>query len=275
MSVRAASSPVVIGVSLKMYFSHARTVEWCRAIAQLAREHWAVQSGNAQLFVIPTYPSIPAALAIVGDHVAVGGQDLSTEDAGALTGEVSGAELAEIGCRVVEVGHAERRVLFGETTEVVRAKTAAALRNGLAPVLCIGEERRGDAREAARECIRQLNDALSAADDAGLRGRVIVAYEPQWAIGAPEPAPPEYIRDVGAELGDHVHSLDNHPRSALIYGGSAGPGLLTEIAPSVDGLFLGRFAHDPAAVEAVLDEVQKICSELRAGQRMTRTRPTF
>jgi triosephosphate isomerase len=261
MTARPTHSPVLIGVSLKMYFSHARTVEWCHAIAQLAREHHSLQSGHAQLFVIPTYPSIPAALAIVGDRVLVGAQDLSTEDSGAFTGEVSGAELAELGCRLVEVGHAERRRLFGETADVVRAKTAAALRNGLAPVLCIGEEQRESAHNAAQMCIRQLDDALRAADDAGHPGRVIVAYEPHWAIGATEPAPPDYIRAVCEALGDHVHSLAAHAASSLIYGGSAGPGLLTEIGHSVDGLFLGRFAHNPAAVEAILDEVRKISSD--------------
>jgi triosephosphate isomerase len=260
MTERPTHSPVLIGVSLKMYFSHARTVEWCRAIAQLARKHPSVQNGHAQLFVIPSYPSIPAALAIAGDHVLVGAQDLSTEDSGALTGEVSGAELAELGCRVVEVGHAERRRLFGETDDVVRAKTAAALRNGLAPVLCIGEETRQTPHNAAQICIGQLDDALRAADEAGHPGRVIVAYEPHWAIGAAEPAPPEYIREVCAELSDHVHCLAARSGSAVIYGGSAGPGLLTEIGHSVDGLFLGRFAHDPAAVEAILDEVRKISS---------------
>ena len=273
MSERAHHSPVLIGVSLKMYFSHARTVEWCRAIAQLAREHRAVQDGSAELFVIPTYPSIPAALAIVGDHVAVGAQDISTEDSGAFTGEVSGAELAELGCRVVEVGHAERRRLFGETDEVVRAKTAAALRNGLAPVLCVGEANRGDPRDASRECIRQITDALLTADAAGHRGRVIVAYEPHWAIGAPEPAPAQYIREVCAALSEHVHGLVDHARSAVIYGGSAGPGLLTEVRDSVDGLFLGRFAHDPAAVERILDEVRKISSETVAVRRATGARP--
>jgi triosephosphate isomerase len=273
MTERPAHSPVLIGISLKMYFSHARTVEWCRAIAQLAREHPALRGGHAELFVIPTYPSIPAALSIVGDRVLVGAQDLSTEDSGALTGEVSGAELAELGCRVVEVGHAERRRLFGETAEVVRAKTAAALRNGLVPVLCIGESDRVHPHDAAQVCIQQLDDALRAADDAGHAGRVIVAYEPHWAIGAAEPAPPDYIREVCTELGDHVHSLAAHTASRVIYGGSAGPGLLTEIGHSVDGVFLGRFAHDPAAVEAILDEVRKISSDTVSGRGLAGARP--
>ncbi|WP_422933541.1 triose-phosphate isomerase family protein [Sinomonas sp. P47F7] len=245
-------------MSLKMYFSHARTVEWCRAVASIARHHPAVQSGAAELFVIPTYLSVPAALELLGDAVLVGAQDLATEDAGAFTGEVSGAEIAELGCRVVEVGHAERRSVFGETDRVVRAKTAAALRNGLTPVLCVGEEVAGDPAAAARECIRQLDDSLVSARDAGQAAaypRLIVAYEPRWAIGAAEPADPEHVRAVCAALREHVLGLTDFPGSAVIYGGSARPGLLPAVGDDVDGLFLGRFAHDPSALAAILDEV--------------------
>ena len=83
----------------------------------------------------------------------------------------------------------------------------------------------------------------------------MVAYEPQWAIGAAEPASDAHIRAVGRELRAHVRSHSAHPGSAVVYGGSAGPGLLTRIGDDVDGLFLGRFAHDPRAVAAILDEV--------------------
>ncbi|WP_172407023.1 triose-phosphate isomerase, partial [Clavibacter michiganensis] len=89
----------------------------------------------------------------------------------------------------------------------------------------------------------------------GHGGRIVVAYEPQWAIGAAEPASDAHIRAVCRELRAHVRALDAHPGSAVIYGGSAGPGLLTRIGDDVDGLFLGRFAHDPRAVASILDEV--------------------
>jgi triosephosphate isomerase len=237
-----------------MYFSHARTVEWCRSIAKIAGTHPAISSGTVELFVIPTYLSVPAALETLGSVALVGAQDLSTEDSGAYTGEVSGAEIAELGCRVVEVGHAERRRLFGETPEIVAAKTAAALRNGLDPVLCIGETERTTTEAAIADCITQIDSALEPSRRSGFHGRVIVAYEPHWAIGAPEPASPDYIRTVCSALRDHVRSLHDFPASAVIYGGSAGPGLLSQIADGVDGIFLGRFAHDPDALSVILDE---------------------
>jgi triosephosphate isomerase len=237
-----------------MYFSHARTVEWCEEVARIARDHRAISSGQVELFVIPTYLSIPAALDVFGPVALVGAQDLSTEDAGAYTGEVSGAEIGELGCRVVEVGHAERRRLFGETDEIVALKTDAALRNGLDPVLCIGEAVQSTTDAAIRDCIAQIDSALARSRQAGHGGRVIVAYEPHWAIGAPAPASSDYIRTVCSALREHVRALPDFPASVVIYGGSAGPGLLSVIADSVDGIFLGRFAHDAGALAGILDE---------------------
>ncbi|MDQ0615353.1 triosephosphate isomerase [Microbacterium sp. W4I4] len=241
-----------IGSSLKMYFSHARTVQWMGAVAEQVKNHPALDAG-IRPFMIPQYPSIAACVAIgTGAGIAVGAQDLAAEDAGPYTGEVSGAVLAEVGCRYVEVGHAERRQLFGETDDVVAAKVFAAQRNGLVPLLCIGEQLPGDTVAAIAECRRQIDAGLTDARRAELTGPVIIAYEPLWAIGAPQPASTEHIRAVCGSLQEFASKM---PESAsLIYGGSAQPGMLTAVADVVDGLFLGRFAHDPRAFVQILDE---------------------
>jgi triosephosphate isomerase (TIM) len=243
-----------IGVSLKMYFSHARTIEWCTAVADLARGSAPVASGDVELFVAPTFPSlVPAAAALAGSRVHLGAQDLATDDAGAFTGEVSGAELAEIGVGFVEVGHAERRRLYGETDEVVAQKTDAALRHGIAPILCIGEPELGDPDAAAAFAIAQFDSATRIAREASHLGRIVVAYEPVWAIGAAEPAGPEFIRAVCAPLKAHV-AASGFAGSSVIYGGSAKPGMLAALGDDVDGLFMGRFAHDPAALAQLIAE---------------------
>lgn len=253
-TVDAVPGRMLIGASLKMYFSHARTVEWTAAVADLVARHPARE--RAEMFVIPQYPSIPGALAVAGDLLAVGAQDVSEHEAGAFTGEVSAAVLAELGCRFVEVGHAERRRLFGDTDEVVAAKTATAMRHGLIPILCVGEADRSDPAAAAVVCAAQVDSALAVADVGGATGGIVIAYEPLWAIGAPAPAPATHIRGVCDRL--RAHAELRGLRARVIYGGSAGPGTLADIADSVDGLFLGRFAHDPDAVRMVLDEVSAV-----------------
>ncbi|MBC7724954.1 MAG: triosephosphate isomerase [Burkholderiaceae bacterium] len=258
------TTAVTIGVSLKMYFGHRESLDWCARVAHLARRHPAVASGAVELFVIPGYLSLaPAATVLSGSRVLLGAQDLATDDRGAFTGEVSGTELAEIGVSLVEVGHAERRRLFGETDEVVAAKTSAALRNSLAPVLCIGETDRVGPADAAAECARQLDSAI----DGAPHGRLVVAYEPVWAIGAAEPASADHIRAVCVLLREKLDTLSGRDGSVVIYGGSAGPGLLTELCGDADGLFLGRFAHDPDALGRVLDEAAELAVARETGAR--------
>ena len=240
-----------------MYFSHERTVQWCRDVAEVARHHAAIVERKADLLVLPTFTSIPAVLDGLAGCAEVGAQDVSQHDAGAFTGEVSAAELAELGVVAAEVGHAERRRLFGESDAVVRAKATAALRNGLTPLLCVGEGHKSTVRIAVEECSRQVDDALSDASRTSRGSSLIVAYEPLWAIGAAAPAPTRYIREVCDLLRDHLRNR-GHDQSRVIYGGAAGPGLLTEIGDAADGLFLGRFAHDVPALRTVLDEVLSV-----------------
>ncbi|SBS72326.1 triose-phosphate isomerase family protein [uncultured Microbacterium sp.] len=242
---------VTVGVSLKAYFGRRAARIWFCRVAEIVREHPGVRAGDVEVIVIPSYLQIEDALGTFsGTAVRLGVQDVSAHEPGAYTGEITAAELAESGIRFAEVGHAERRRQFGETDEVVTAKTAAALRHGVTPVLCIGEAERQDAGAAAETTLAQLRTHLVGAP----AGRVVVAYEPVWAIGAPEPAPVAHIAVVTRALRAALEGDPVRSGSTVIYGGSAGPGLLTRLADDVDGLFLGRFAHDPDALASVLDE---------------------
>lgn len=244
--------PITLGISLKMYFDHDGTVAWCRDVAEIARRHEATRLGRATVFVMPSFVSISEAREIVEGAVEVGSQDIAADDVGAFTGEVSGPQLMQVGCRFAEIGHAERRELFGETDELIARKLAAAVRNRITPVLCVGEKERISAAEAAADCAEQIAAASAYLDDVSTR--LIVAYEPQWAIGQAEPAPTDYVCEVVTRLRESLNA-SGRDSTSILYGGSAGPGLITEIDSSVDGLFLGRFAHDPAALEQILDEV--------------------
>jgi triosephosphate isomerase len=154
--------------------------------------------------------------------------------------------LAELGVSLVEIGHAERRRLFAEDDAVVARKVRAAVGHSLTPLLCIGEPDKLDAGAAADFCVGQVLAATEG--DSALPSRLVLAYEPVWAIGAQEPAPPQHVNAVLTRIRGALG-----PGCPIIYGGSAGPGLLPQL-PAADGLFLGRFAHDAANLARVLDE---------------------
>ncbi|WP_203582476.1 triose-phosphate isomerase [Microbacterium hibisci] len=251
-------SQVTVGVSLKTYFGHEQARAWFADVALAAAAHPAVAAGKVRLFVIPTYLQIPAALAAFArTPVLIGAQDVSPFPPGPYTGEVTAAELAEIGVRVAEIGHAERRRLFAETDTITAAKAATALSHGITPVLCIGEtDHHPAAAAAAHTNLAQLTANLQDVP----AGPVIVAYEPVWAIGAAEPAPDTHITTVTRALRAALATDPARTGSVVIYGGSAGPGLLTRLGDTVDGLFLGRFAHHPDALTAVLDEASALAT---------------
>ena len=239
----------LVGVSLKAYFGLERTRRWVAAVVGLARDGHLPD--GVDVFVIPDFVSLTGARELLdGTGVQLGAQDVFWADGGAFTGEVCAPVLAEAGCRYVEVGHAERRRLFGEDDAVTARKAGAAARAGLVPLVCVGETENHGAEAAAKECLTQLAPVL---DEVGPDAELVIAYEPVWAIGAAEPAGSAYIAEVAAVLRAGLPERAGTTR--LIYGGSAGPGLFTEVSQAVDGLFLGRFAHDTENLRAVLAEV--------------------
>lgn len=249
------SVKLTLGVSLKMYFGWQQTRTWCRDVARLVREHPLTrQPGPVALFTFPSAPALESAVgAFAGSTMGVGAQNVCAQPPGAWTGETSAAMLAEMGCGYVEIGHAERRRYFGETDELIVSKVRLALQHHLTPVVCLGEPERVSAAVATRIAICQARALLDNLHDTP--GDIIFAWEPQWAIGAPQPAPHDYVRQVCAGLREYLGTCPsgNH---RVIYGGSAGPGLLSQLWPDVDGLFLGRFAHDPGALREILDEAR-------------------
>ena len=257
----------VLGVSLKLYLDVASSVSWAERVAAIARRHPAVEQGTVRMFVLPSLPALTGVRRALADSgIAVGAQDLFWEDRGAYTGAVSGADLRAVGASLVEVGHMERRRHFGEDATTTRRKLSAAFRNDLVPVLCIGERADVGAEAALAECLAQLDSALAdsrrAGNVSGVPGvpgdpgaALIVAYEPEWAIGGADSADPEHIDVLSHGIHEHLRRHRWLTSVDVIYGGSAQPGLLPRLGPEVDGLFLGRFAHDPEAVEHLLDEL--------------------
>jgi len=202
---------------------------------------------SCDLAVFPSHPLIPGVYALLsGSPIAVGGQDLHPEAAGAYTGDVAGEQLAACGCSWVLCGHSERRHGHQESDELVGRKVAAALRAGLAPMICVGEtleERRGEQTEEVVE--RQARTALAAIfERAGEETHFALAYEPVWAIGSGETATPEMAQEVHALLRDMLSRLLGGQQAAatrIVYGGSVKPSNAAALAAQedIDGFLVG------------------------------------
>ncbi|KAM5347822.1 hypothetical protein ACJ41O_007646 [Fusarium nematophilum] len=248
------SSRRIVGVSTKMYFSAARTTEYITQLLQHLSTASPSLLADTDVFIIPDHVTLVSVINQLKNHsIWTGAQDTFHEDAGAYTGEVSPAVLAEVGCRLVEVGHAERRRLFGETDDITAKKAAAAARNGMIPLVCIGEKTRGDTWTAAvDQCQSQVEAVLEAVPD---DAEVVFAYEPVWAIGAAEPAAADYVVGVTSAIRKLERVQKRSGNTRILYGGSAGPGLFEKLKDGVDGLFLGRFAHDPRQFVKTIQEV--------------------
>lgn len=195
----------------------------------------------------PTTLLYLASASLVGTGIATGAQDCHAEALGAFTGDISAPMIADAGASHVIVGHSERRTLHGETSDKVRAKAAAALRAFLVPVVCIGETLQE--REAGRTIAvvkKQLRGSLPAADSSSMvdGARIIIAYEPVWAIGTgktPTTADvTEVHAEIRAELGRRLGKAEAQ-KVRILYGGSVKPSNAGELMalPNVDGALVG------------------------------------
>ena len=240
----------LVGVSTKMYFGVQQTKQYVADVQQQLSSNRSFLD-KVDVFVIPDFVSLGAVCQSThGTGLLVGAQDCYSEDKGAYTGEVSPAQLREVGCNIVELGHAERRRIFGETDADTAKKAKAAARNGMTPLVCIGEKTKGEVSVAVEECRPQVESVLQAVPDGA---EVILAYEPVWAIGKSEPAGPEHVVGVAKELRKMAAGRSGLTR--ILYGGSAGPGLFAKLVEGLDGLFLGRFAHQTSQFIKTIREI--------------------
>jgi L-erythrulose 1-phosphate isomerase len=229
----------LIGTSWKMNLTPSRAAAYCGALRPLVKD-----LDDRTLFVLPPFTAIHAAAQVLaGSNVLWGAQDVHPGDEGAHTGDVSASMLADLGCSFVEVGHHERRRDYHEDDELVAAKVGAIQRWGMTAILCVGEASRLTP-EAARAHIMGQLKFIDGFDPA----RLIVAYEPAWAIGVGgERASAEWVADIHAAIHARVAEVAGGVDVPVIYGGSvdvAGAGGLLA-TPGVDGLFVGRYALTP------------------------------
>ena len=245
--------PVIAG-NWKMYKTCPETRAFFEAFLPLV-----AATTHCDIVVAPPFTALAAAAESArGSAVGIAAQNLHWEREGAFTGEISARMLVDAGCSGVIIGHSERRQYFGETDEAVHRKTKAALEAGLMPIVCVGEtlsEREGNLADAVLK--RQVKDGLCALTPAEF-SRILIAYEPVWAIGTGRTATPE----IAADAHRHIRNLvaaEFTPEQAsalrILYGGSVKPdnikGLMAQ--DGIDGALVGGASLDPKSFAAIVN----------------------
>ncbi|MET0863506.1 MAG: triose-phosphate isomerase family protein [Nakamurella sp.] len=248
----------LIGCSSKSYLSVEQARRWGPAVLAGVE---STQDGATGLFICPSFPLIPILL----DNFATGGglvgaQDVSIYPTGPYTGEVNAQVLADLGSRFVMAGHPERRRLFGESAQTVQQKVKVTADAGMAPIIVVGEAIEGESAKSAVSA--QLETWLP---DFPFEADLIVAYEPAWAIGQPQPAPPGHVAESIAIVRELLEPVARHPR--VLYGGSAQQGTFSSIAEAAarggstpDGLFMARAGLDPDDFLSTVREIREVVS---------------
>lgn len=196
--------------------------------------------------VAPTYLALNAAAPFARPHSELWllAQDVAAQESGAFTGEVGVAMLRDAGVEAAIVGHSERRAYYGDTNGLVADKVANALEHGLTVVLCVGESLSArDAGEHESTVISQLSESLARVDSKAIDERLVIAYEPVWAIGTGRTATPEQARDMHRAIRAHLAETygDTGRDRSILYGGSVKPGNAAELiaAGDIDGFLVG------------------------------------
>lgn len=216
-----------------------------------AMRAWSGGSRGGLLICPPATLLAAAVQAFDGLPIAVGGQDCHAKASGAHTGDIAAPMIAAAGGTFVIVGHSERRADHGETDAQVKAKAEAALAAGLTPIICIGESL---AQRQAGETLAVVETSLRGSLPSGDLARVVVAYEPVWAIGTGLTANADQIAEVHAHLRKVLLSIDGTGAAVkLLYGGSVKPGNAAEIlaTPDVNGVLVGGASLVAADFQAI------------------------
>ena len=233
----------------KMNLNHLEAIALVQKLAFSLNEK---QLTDVETVVLPPFTDLRSVQTLVdGDKLLIGygAQDLSPHKSGAYTGEIAGSMLAKLGCQYVVVGHSERRAYHHEDDALVNAKVVTALANDLSPILCVGEGL--DIREQQRQvayCSDQLDAALKGLTPEQVE-KVVVAYEPVWAIGTGKTATPEDAQEVCGALRQRLvdtFGQETADRVRILYGGSVKAANIAGIMakPDVDGALIGGASLD-------------------------------
>lgn len=255
MTDTTTRTPFIAG-NWKLNLDHLQSIAFVQKLA------WTLDDAKhdysaTEVAVFPPFTDLRSVQTLVNAdkyELKFGAQDVSAHDSGAYTGEISGQFLKALDCSYVIIGHSERRMMHGETDEIVAAKTAAAIKHGVVPVICVGEtaedlEQHGPSAVPVAQLVGALAEVVVGAD-------IIVAYEPVWAIGSGQAATPEQAEQVAAALrATLVEKIGAEAAAAtrILYGGSVKAaniaGFMRE--PNVDGALVGGASLDLAEFSSI------------------------
>ena len=214
------------------------------SVIELVEGIKAGNSGNAKLAVCP--PAIylmKVGGMLEGTDIALGAQNVCDQEAGAFTGEISGAMLNECGAQYAIVGHSERRALYRESDELVAGRFAMAVASGLIPILCVGETLQERDEEITEKVVARQLGAVIERQGISVIGRCVIAYEPVWAIGTGKVATPDQAQAVHRYIREKLAALDTDvaEKVQILYGGSMNPANAGELLsqPDIDGGLIG------------------------------------
>ena len=240
----------IIAANWKMHKTHLEAIQTVQKLSYLLDRK---DPERVEVVVCPPFTALRSVQTLIDSDrlpYGLGAQDVHPEDEGAFTGEVSGPMLAALDVDYVIVGHSERRQLFGEDDDTVNKKVKAVFRNGMVPIVCVGEtleEREAGGTESkVAEQVRRAFDGV----DAEAAARAVVAYEPIWAIGTGRTAEPtdagQVVEVIRATLADRL-SAEVGAAVRVQYGGSVKPGNIREFMahPEIDGALVGGASLDP------------------------------
>jgi triosephosphate isomerase len=240
----------LIGANWKMHKNPKGTTAFFENFLPLVKS-----SVHCEIVICPTLLDVENAVTVTrGSRIQIGAQNLYWEDEGAFTGEVSGSMIKAAGCSHVIVGHSERRRFFGETDEDVLKKTVAALGAGLIPIVCIGERERKNVEAVITEQFRRGISGLTKTQFA----KLVIAYEPIWAIGGGETATPKVAADthqlIRAQAKDKF-GTDAANEVRILYGGSVKADNARSLMeqPEIDGFLIGGASLDPVSFAAIVN----------------------
>jgi triosephosphate isomerase (TIM) len=233
---------------------HKTATEARELIAQVAD---VATADGPEVVVCPPTTALAAAVeAAQGTAIRIGAQNMHQEPHGAFTGEISAGMLLDLGVEVVILGHSERRALFGETDETLERKVPAALNAGLEPILCVGEtEEQRDADETEQVLTTQVEADLADVAEGDL-SKVVIAYEPVWAIGTGNTATAEQAQEACALIRGLLAKRDEGAAAAvrILYGGSVKPANAEELLSQddIDGALVGGASLEPDDFAAIV-----------------------